>query len=50
MISALQQDLVKQGEAISNIDTNLNLDYLSSSYKLMPNEKFDYLMETRKVV
>ena len=41
MISALQ-DLVKQAEAIANIDTNLNLDHMPPSYKFMPNEKLDY--------
>ena len=41
MISALQ-DLVTEAEAILNIDTNLNLDHMSPSYKSMPNEKLDY--------
>ena len=55
MISALQ-DLVKQAEAIANIDTNLNLDHMSPSYKPMPNENLDYqwspgkLHKTRKEV
>ena len=55
MISALQ-DLVKQAETVANIDTNLNLDYMSLSYKSMPNEKLDYqwrpgkLYKTRKEV
>ena len=53
MISALQ-DLVEEAEAISNIDTNLNLDHMSPSYKNMTNEKLDYqwrpeeLYKTRK--
>ena len=53
MISALQ-DLVEQAEAIANIDTNLNLDHMSPSYKNMTNEKLDYqwrsgeLYKTRK--
>ena len=41
MISALQ-DLVTEAEAIPNINTNLNLDHMSPSYKSMPNEKLDY--------
>ena len=41
MISTLQ-DLVKQSEAIVNIDTNLNLDNESPSYKPLINEKLDY--------
>ena len=41
MISA-SQNLVKQAEAIANIDTNLNLDHVSPSYKPMPYEKLDY--------
>ena len=41
MISALQ-DLVKQEEAIANIDTKLNLNYKLQSYKPMPNERLDY--------
>ena len=55
MVSALQ-DLVKQAEAIANIDINPNLDYISPSYKPMPNEKLDYqwkpgkLYKTRKEV
>ena len=55
MISALQ-DLVKQAEAIANIDTDLNLVYMSPSCKPMPNEKLDYqwrpgkLYKTRKEV
>ena len=55
MISVLQ-DLLKQAEAIANIDTNLNLDHMSPSYKPMPNEKLDYqwrpgkLYKTRKEV
>ena len=56
MISALQ-DLVKQAEAITNIDTSLNLDHMSPSYKPIPNEKLDYyqwrpgkLYKTRKEV
>ena len=36
------EDLVKQAEAIANVDTNLNLDYMLSSYKPMPNEKLHY--------
>ena len=40
LISALQ-DLVKQAEAIANIDTNLNLDQMLPSYKPMPNEKLE---------
>ena len=55
MISQLQ-DLEKQAEAIANIDTNLNLDHMSPSYKPMPNGKLDYhwrrgkLYQTRKEV
>ena len=55
MISALQ-DLVKQAEDIVNIDTGLNLDHMSPSYKPMPNEKLGYqwrpgkLYKTRKEV
>ena len=37
-----QEDLVKQAEAIANVDTNLSLDYILSSYKPMPNEKSYY--------
>ena len=40
MISA-SQNLVKQAEAIANIDTNLNLDQMLPSYKPMPNEKLE---------
>ena len=36
------EDLVKQAEAIANVDSNLNLDYMLSSYKPMPNEKSHY--------
>ena len=47
---------MKQAEAIANIDTDLNLDYMSPSYKPMPNGKLDYqrrpgkLYKTRKEV
>ena len=50
------QALVRQAEAIANINTNLNLDHMSPSYKPMPNEKLDYqwrpgkLYKTRKEV
>ena len=37
-----REDLVKQAEAIANVDTNLSLDYILSSYKPMPNEKSYY--------
>ena len=40
MISLLQ-DLVKQAEAIPIIESNLNLDHMSPSYKHMPNEKLN---------
>ena len=39
MTSALQ-DLMKQAEAIPNIDTNLNLDHMSPSYKSMLIQKY----------
>ena len=48
MISALQ-DLVTEAEAILNIDTNLNLDHMSPSYKSMPNEKLDYQWRPEKL-
>ena len=48
MISALQ-DLVKQAEAIANIDTGLNLDHMSPSYKPMPNEKLGYQWRSGKL-
>ena len=53
-IISASQDLVKQAEAIANIDTNLNLDHMSPSHKNMTNEKLDYqwrpgeLYKTRK--
>ena len=53
MISTFQ-NLLKQTEAIADIDTNLNLDHMSPSYKSMPNEKLVYqrrpgkLYKTRK--
>ena len=48
IISALQ-DLVEQAEAIANIDTNLNLDHMSPSYKTMTNEKLDYQWRSAKL-
>ena len=48
--------MVKQAEAIANIDTNLNLDHMSPPYKPKPNKKLDYqwrpgkLYKTRKEV
>ena len=43
------QDLMKQAEAIANIATNINLDYMSPSYKPMPNEKLVYQWKPGKL-
>ena len=49
MIS-VSQDLVKQAEAIANIDTNLNLDHMSPSSKPCDLRKTRLPMEASKVV
>ena len=39
----------KKAEAIAKIDTNLNLESMSPSYKSVPNEKLYYQWRPRKL-